>query len=83
MYIIEDLQMSYENLEDYNARTKWPGMQYNDPEEDMNNSRKDMDEFFRRIIFDLDYQQGEILTIHFWSNMCVITKAGDGSRLRT
>jgi hypothetical protein len=82
IYIIEDLGCSYSKLEEISCgdarkgvREIWPGMNYNDPSEDLNNNREDMDLFFENIIHDLDNRRSDILSIHFWSCMAVITKA--------
>jgi hypothetical protein len=75
VYIIEDLRCSYDKLQmEYDIRRTWPGMRYNDPAASLDNDRKDMEEFFRKILFDLDHRKGQIQFIHFWSNMCVIRK---------
>lgn len=82
IYIIEDLGCSYEKLEEISindgrkgVREIWPGMKYNRPEDDLNNNRKDMDVFFEEIIYDLDHRRGDVLALHFWSNLAVIIKA--------
>ena len=75
LYIIEDLGTSYNPIDDWNARKDWPGMHLNDPEESLNNSRGTMDHFFKGIINNMDNKQGEILSMHFWSEMCFIIKA--------
>jgi hypothetical protein len=75
MYIIEDLRCSYDKLQtDYDIRRTWPGMRYNDPSVSLDNDRKDLDDVFLKILFDLDHRQGQIQFLHFWSNMCVIKK---------
>jgi len=75
LYIIEDLRCSYDKLQtQFDVRKNWPGMRYNDPAVSLDNDRKDMDDFFLKILFDLDHRKGEIQFIHFWSNMCVIKK---------
>jgi hypothetical protein len=75
MYIIEDLRCSYDKLQtQFDIRSNWPGMRYNDPAASLDNDRKDLDDFFLKILFDLDHRQGQIQFIHFWSNMCVIKK---------
>lgn len=81
-YIVEDLGTSYELLEQIDigngrkgVRELWPGMQHNDPEENLNNSRQDMDNFFNQMIHGLDRRNGEILFAHFWSCLAIIKKA--------
>jgi len=74
IYVIEDLGCSYGLDEDY-VRQKWPGMKYNDPNERLINNRNDLDRVFEQIVHDLDHFQGDILSIHFWNNICFILKA--------
>jgi cephalosporin hydroxylase len=75
-YIIEDLACSY--LEDQLVgdikRGGWPGMHLNDPSIEMVNKRSDMNDFFLKLIKDIDYSRGEVEYIHFWSQICVIKK---------
>ena len=76
LYIIEDLRCAYDKLQtQFDIRSNWPGMRYNDPDASLDNDRKDMDDAFLKILFDLDHRKGGIQSIHFWSNMCVIRKA--------
>jgi hypothetical protein len=75
LYILEDLRCSYDKLQtQFDVRANWPGMRYNDPSDSLDNDRKELDDFFLRILFDLDHRRGEIQFAHFWSNMCVIRK---------
>jgi len=75
IYIIEDLSCSYKNLQtEYDILNIWPGMKYNDPDENYDNKREDMNNFFFEKIKKLDFCQGNILSIHFWSMICLITK---------
>jgi hypothetical protein len=75
IYVMEDLWCSYQRLQtDYNVLERWPGMEYNDPNQNYNNNRRDMDLFFLDKIKALDYFEGNILAMHFWSNMCFIVK---------
>jgi len=75
LYIIEDLRCSYDKLQtQFDIRSNWPGMRYNDPAASLDNDRKDLDDFFLKTLFDLDHRRGQIQFIHFWSNMCVIKK---------
>ena len=74
IYIIEDLGCSYSKLDtDHNVRSNWSGMQYNQ-EVNLDNSRQDMDDFFMKLIYDLDHLKGEIMSIHFYSRICIIIK---------
>ena len=82
VYIIEDLRCSYESVDpDFDIRNHhgWPGMHYNNPDEDLTNRRADMEAFFKKLIADLDHLQG-ILSVHFWPELCVITKASRSAR---
>jgi hypothetical protein len=75
VYIIEDLGCSYSKLQtDYNVKETWPGMRYNF-EEKLDNYREELDIFFKKIILDLDHLKGEVFFIHFYSRICIITKA--------
>ncbi len=74
VYIIEDLGCSYFPLDQGNVREVWPGMKYNPADETLDNDRLDMDEFFKKIISDMDHRQGDILSIQFWSSTCLIFK---------
>lgn len=82
IYIIEDLRCTYDKLEEIDfgdgrkgAREIWPGMKYNNPDENLNNDRADMDKFFAKLIHDLDYHKRDISSVHFWSDIAVIIKA--------
>lgn len=78
IYVIEDLGCSYDKLQTHDdVKNRWPGMHHNDPEENLDNDRRDMDRFFLDRIRDLDHLRGDILFIHFWSRMCVIQKRSD------
>lgn len=73
LYIIEDLHCCYEKLDDLNVRKIWPGMSYNNSD-NLNNNIEDMRRFFNDIFDNLNYQRGEILSIHYWSRICFILK---------
>jgi spermidine synthase len=75
LYILEDLHCSYDKLQtEFDVRSNWPGMKYNDPAASLDNDRRDMDGFFLSKICDLDHRKGEIQFIHFWSMTCVIKR---------
>lgn len=75
IYIIEDLMCSYEKLDtDHNVIDKWPGMKYNNPSGGFDNNRKDIDTFFLEKIRRMDHLEGNIMSIHFWAMVCIITK---------
>lgn len=75
-YIIEDLACTYleDDLEKGIQEGGWPGMSLNDSSVKMVNRRSDMNDFFLKMIKDMDYRKGEIEYIHFWSQLCVIKK---------
>lgn len=77
-YIIEDLACSYleDTLLDGIKRGGWPGMNLNDPSIEMVNKRSDINEFFLKLIKDIDYAKGEVEYIHFWSQLAIIKKIG-------
>jgi hypothetical protein len=69
IYVIEDLGASYGD------RGVHPRPKSNDPTEDLTNRRDDMDRFFQELLFELDHHRGDILSIHFWAYLCLLTKA--------
>jgi len=76
IYIIEDLRASYRKLQtDLNVVENWPGMKYNYSSINFDNVREEMNDFLLEKIKKLDHQQGNIMSIHFWSMVCVIIKA--------
>lgn len=75
IYIIEDLRNSYMRLQtEHNIMEDWKYMQYYDKSRIYDNDRNDLDLFFQDKIKKLDYFQGSILYLHFWSMTCVIKK---------
>lgn len=76
IYIIEDLACSYleDSLEEGIKIGHWPGMHLNDPSTKMVNRRSDMNDFFLKLIKDMDERKGEVEYVHFWSQLCVIKK---------
>jgi hypothetical protein len=80
IYALEDLGGSYHTLEDDGVREHWPGMKYNDPTDDLNNRREDMDRFFLGMVHDMDRHRGDIMSVQFWPYMCVLLKAGSSRR---
>jgi cephalosporin hydroxylase len=78
LYIIEDLGCSYmeESLGDEIVKGSWPGMQYNKNVSFVNN-RKDMDDFFFKIIKDIDLSNNNLYEwVHFYSKIAIIKKQG-------
>jgi len=73
-YIIEDLETSYLNLEEYNVRASWPGMNYNRPDVQYNNNREDMNNCFMSLVKQMDFGQGNVKSMHFHHQMCIIEK---------
>jgi hypothetical protein len=75
IYIIEDLHCSYDKLQtDHNILEIWPGMKHNDPSKDYDNNRAIMNDFFLKMIHDLDHRNGEVQFLHFWAMTCIIKK---------
>ena len=76
IYIIEDLACTYleDSLEEGIKIGQWPGMQLNDPSVKMVNRRSDMNDFFLKLIKDMDDRKGDVEYVHFWSQICVIKK---------
>lgn len=76
LYIIEDLACSYleDTLEEGIKVGNWPGMHLNDPSVTMVNRRSDMNDFFLKLIKEMDERKGEVEYVHFWSQICVIKK---------
>ena len=50
-------------------------MKYNDPNDNLNNDRQDMNKFFMDIVAEMDHHRGDILSMHFWPYQCIIAKA--------
>lgn len=75
IYIIEDLACSYDKLQtNHDVLENWPGMSYNDPNQNYDNDRNEIDEFIRLKLYDLDHMKGDILSIQFWPMICVLSK---------
>ena len=73
LFIIEDLANSYEEWgnNELNLRKLWPGMIYNNQNEDLKNYRKDFDSFINLIIKKLDLHSkynidNNLISIHFY-----------------
>ena len=71
LYIIEDLACSYleDSLEEGIQRGRWPGMHLNDASVKLINRRSDMNDFFLKLIRDMDHRSGEVEYIHFWAQL--------------
>ncbi len=75
IYVIEDLKQSYRQLEkELNVSQTWPGMKYNSKPDELNNDRADFDRFILEYVKQMDHRNGNVLSVHFWSQMCIITK---------
>lgn len=75
IYIIEDTKCCYQKLDsEVDIRRQWTSMKFNDPNRNYDNNRGDMDDFFNSRIREIDHAQGNVLSIHFWSQTCVILK---------
>jgi len=67
-YIIEDLRNSYEEiLNHHNIRKSWPGMKYNEENDELKNYRKDFNEFIEDKVKQLDFHRSKkIFSIHYY-----------------
>jgi cephalosporin hydroxylase len=74
-YIIEDTHCTYGGDGFADGAKKWPGMNYNDNSVNFDNNRNDFNQFIFEKIKQLDFQSGEIFSIHFYSETIVIEKA--------
>ena len=74
-YIMEDLMCSYKALDSkHNVRKIWPGMSYNDPNENLDNDRGEFNAWALNMIRDMDRRQGKALSIQFWHQLCILKK---------
>lgn len=67
-YIIEDLRCSYEEeLNSQDVRNIWPGMKYNNPDDNLKNFRVDFNNFVHNKVKDLDFHKsGKMFSIHYF-----------------
>lgn len=67
-YVIEDLRNSYEEFfNHHDVRKIWPGMVYNNPNDDLKNHRKDLNEWIEKKIKQLDFhQETKLISIHHY-----------------
>ena len=72
LYIIEDLASSYGPM--HEALRVWPGMHLNDPSKDYTNDRRILSDEFNSIIHKMDFLEGSVEFLHFWSRFAVIGK---------
>lgn len=74
IYIFEDMYCSYQDLSVH--IDEWDGELLKNKSEgvELYNERSTMNDFFSEIIKKLDHSSGDILTIHFWSQLVIITK---------
>jgi len=73
-YIIEDMRPTYHDLERMGIRHRWHGGPWMDKNVNISNNRGDLMRFFGEKLKDLDFGKGEIRSIQFWSQLCIITK---------
>ena len=77
-YIIEDLGMSWV---DYNKHLEDPSFMegvlrtHVDMGVSIDNEREDLESLFRRILFAMDMNRGEVRYVHFWSKIVILQKA--------
>lgn len=70
LYIIEDTICTYDK-----ASYDWPGMYLNKSEINLNNNRKDIDNFLLGHVTRMDFDQSDIFFIHIYRNLIIIKKA--------
>lgn len=59
-YVIEDLRNSYEEFANpHDLRNIWPGMQYNKPDDELKNYRKDFNNWVGDMVKKLDFHENE------------------------
>jgi hypothetical protein len=73
LYIIEDLETSYMNDLNF-VKQSWPGMIYNRCDLKYNNYREQLNTFIHNHIFNIDFKKGDVKSIHFHHQMCIIEK---------
>lgn len=77
-YIMEDLGMSWV---DYTRHVDDPGFMegvlktHLDMGISIENNRADLEEMFRKLLFEMDMNRGVVRFIHFWSKIAIISKA--------
>lgn len=74
LYIIEDTHCTYGSSTFETDVKKWPGMKYNDANTNYKNTRQSFLEFIIPKITDLDHKQGNIFSLHFYSETLIIEK---------
>lgn len=72
-YIIEDLRNSYEEvLNHHDVRNIWPGMRYNNKDDELRNYRKNLDDFFQDKIKKLDFHRTDkMFAIHYYPMLVI------------
>lgn len=75
LYIIEDTHCTYGGEGFAEHAKSWPGMIYNDSDVNFNNNRNEFNNFMFDKIKELDFQRGDIFSIHYYSETIVIEKA--------
>jgi len=72
IYIIEDYSLGWGDMTEH--AKNWPGMSYNDPKVELNNTKISLDEFILRNIKELYNENGSIYDIHFSHGSIIFTK---------
>tara|TARA_Y100000022_G_C13191611_1_gene348333 strand:- start:319 stop:966 length:648 start_codon:yes stop_codon:yes gene_type:complete len=72
-YVIEDMRCSYEEkINHHDLRDIWPGMKFNDTNDDLKNYRNEFRDFVENKIKSMDMcEKQNLLGIHNYSNMVV------------
>ena len=70
-YVIEDLRCSYEHkLNHHDLRKIWPGMKYNNPNDNLKNYRKEFINFVESKVKSLDMcQKQKLFAVYHYSNL--------------
>jgi len=72
LYIIEDLKVSYMNLE--HTPEEWNFIHLNPDHPSRINIREDLDKIFREKIKDIDFAKGDVRSVSFYQQMVILEK---------
>ena len=77
LYIIEDLRTTYEECQNqHDVRNIWPGMKYNDPEENLKNRRNDFNLFIQKHFENLDKGvKTPLESVHYYPSTVIFKKS--------
>jgi len=78
LYVIEDLRTTYEECQNqHDVRNIWPGMKYNDPEEDLKNTRNDFNLFIQKHFENLDkgVKTSRLESVHYYPSTIIFKKS--------